>query len=193
LDACCELKHTPELLEGVKYVPLAFRLLIKLVLHEMCNATLTGVSITNTSFPCKPFGKCKHLLPLQPKMLSCFVDPVALCGSPHRNVISVPKDSKKSRVACFLVPDISLAVITTLMASKSDEMAERSTLNLDEMNLRHLLWRVFPVSRLFVASAPLQSFIQKVATGYPKLTGDTHDASVGEYLPIMKSGGWHIR
>lgn len=137
MDAACELKHTPELLEGVKCICFIFRLLIKLVLHELCNATLRGVSITNISLPCKYFGKCKHLLPLQPKMLSFFVDPVALCGSPHRNVISVPKESKKLRMACFLLSVILSTVITTLMASKSDEITEGVTWNLNEINLRH--------------------------------------------------------
>jgi hypothetical protein len=50
-------------------------------------------------------------------------------------------------------------VITTLMASKSDEIAEEGTLNLDEIHLRHFLWRVCPMSKFVVASAPLESFI----------------------------------
>ena len=159
MDAACELKHRPGLLEGSRYTCFLSRLLIKRSLHELCNATLRGVSITNTSLPCKIFGKCKHSLPLQPKMLSFFVDPVALCGSPHRNVNPVPKASKKSRMASFLLSVMSSSVITTLMASKSDEITEEGTLNLDEIHSRHFLWRVFPMPEFIVASAPLESFI----------------------------------
>jgi hypothetical protein len=150
------------------------------------------VSITNTSLPCKYFGKCRHLLPLQPKMLSFFVDPGALCGSPHRNVISVPKESKKSRMACFLLFVILYTVITTLMASKSDETTEGVTLNLDEINLRHILWKVLPIPRSFVACAPLEIFYLNRDCWLSKLIGDTNNVNIHEYLPIMKSIGWFI-
>jgi len=100
-------------------------------------------------------------------MLSFFVDPVALCGSPHRNVISVPKESKKLRMACFLLSVILSTVITTLMASKSDEITEGVTLNLDEIVWRHVSWIVLPISGSFVAPAPLEIFISTEIVGYP--------------------------
>lgn len=95
------------------------------------------MSITNISFPFRNAGKFEHLLPLHPKIPSSFFDPGTIDGKPARNVKSVPKREKNDFRLSILLADISLVVISMLIASQSVFRSVTGTPNFADIIVKH--------------------------------------------------------